>query len=233
MWLLLAPSLAWGSQTIVVSSQWPGFTQADGTGLYFEVLRQALRSQGVEFKVQVSNWKRARFAFEQQRADVLVCDYANEHSEGVYPVWYLDMDPAVFVYSRQPLSSLSMLQRQPVGWVLGYKFARLVPNDIQLVELDSHADGFRMLQAGRLAAVVSYQQHVPADWQGPLFKIQVQAPRPLYPVFQNTQAGRELARLFDLGMQQLQQQGRLQALYPPDIWQRSGLETFIPSGVDR
>lgn len=225
--------VAVASPLLVVSSQWPGYTEADGQGLYFEVLRQALRTQGVEFKVQVSNWKRARFAFEHQRADVLVCDYANEHSSGVYPKWYLDMDPAVFVFSRQPLTSLEQLKGQSVGWVLGYKVAQMVPSDIQSVEVESHADGFRMLHAGRLAAFVSYQQQVPADWQGPLFQKQVQAPRALYPVFQNTVAGRELARLFDLGMQQLQQEGRLQPLYPATVWQRSGLATFAPSSVDR
>lgn len=225
--------LAVASPLIVASSQWSGFTEADGRGVYFEVLRQALRTQGVEFKVQVSNWKRARFAFEHQRADVLVCDYASEHTNGVYPKWYFDMDPAVFVFSRQPIQSLVELKGQTVGWVLGYKFAHLVPSDIQLVEVDSHADGFRMLQAGRLQAVVSYQKHVPSDWQGQLFQRQVQAPRAVYPVFQNTVAGRELARLFDLGMQQLQQEGRLQTLYPADVWQRSGLATFEPSSVDR
>lgn len=233
LWLLSIVSGVQASPLLVASSQWPGYTEADGQGVYFEVLRQALRSQGVEFKVQVSNWKRARFAFDQQRADVLVCDYASEHASGVYPKWYLDMDPAVFVFTRQPMPSLQQLKGQSVGWVLGYKFAHLVPSEIQLVEVNSHADGFRLLQGGRLTAVVSYQQHVPADWQGPIFKTQVQAPRPLYPVFQNTVSGRELARLFDQGMQQLQQQGRLQALYPPDVWQRSGLATFDPSSVDR
>lgn len=221
------------SSITVVSSPWPGYTEPDGHGLYFDVMREALRTQGVEFKTQISNWKRARFAFASQRADVLVCDYASEHATGVYPKWFLDVDPAVFVFSREPLSTLDRLNGHEVGWVLGYEFASLVPADVQVVEVDSHADGFRMLQAGRLTALVSYQQHVPQGWQGPLFQLQVQPPRHLYPVFQNTIQGRQLATKFDLGMEQLRRSGRLKMLYPTDVWVRSALEHFQPESVDR
>lgn len=222
LWICFSTTVP-AAPVLVASSDWLGFAQDDGHGLYFDVIRAALKTQGISIQTQASNWKRARFAFAEQRVDILACDYKENHPNAIYPRWHLDTDPAVILFSRHHVASLSQLADQPVAWVLGYEFAKLVPATVQVLEVSTHADGFRLLQLGRVSAVISYAEQVPTEWALPLYQYPLQPPRALYPVFQNTQAGRELALKFDAGMAQLYASGQLQPMYKPLIWQRAAL----------
>ncbi len=216
--LIFGISLLWGSvvqaKTVtVVAAQWPPLTQVDGSGLYFDVLREALDGQDIRFNIRVVNWKRAKQMFYAKRADILLADYHMTGLRQHFPFWHLDMDRPVILFSPQPVQALTQLQGKAVGWLLGYDFDQLLPVRVDGIEVQTEIQGFELLEHQRLDAYISYDEQVPPRLQGKLQRIVLMGAQPLYPVFQNDFAGRKLAEQFDQGMQRLYQSGRLQQLY--------------------
>lgn len=206
------------AKTIVIAaSPWQGLTHADGSGLYFQIFREAMATQDITFSIRLSNWKRAKHMFYAQRADVLLADYPHQDPSRFYPKWHLDYDQSIQLYTVQPLAQLAQLKNQPVGWLLGYDFDQYLPVPVQTYEVATDEEGFMLLQHQRLAAFITYQSHQPDPLKMPLYRLEIQSAQPLYPLFHNDFQGRQLARAYDLGMAQLYQSGRLATLHATDL----------------
>ena len=197
----------------VAAGAWGDMTAANGGGLYFQVLREALGGADTELKFRVTNWKRAKQMFYANRADLLLADYRSVGSRQFFPLWHLDMDPPVVLFSLQTFVSAEKLKDKTVGWLLGYEFDQFLPVSVNGVEVSAEQFGFDMLEYGRLDAYISYDNNVPQTLRPKLRRLQLAPAQPLYPVFQNTFAGRQLAAEFDRGMQRLYQSGRLAQIY--------------------
>ncbi len=210
---LCGPALSQAKTITVVAGAWGDFSKADGTGLYFDVLRAALAQSDIELNIRVTNWKRAKQMFYAGRADVLLADFRGNGDRRFVPLWHLNMDPPVLLFTLQAVRDLQSLQGKAVGWMLGYDFGDYLPVRVNGIEVSAEKFGFDMLQYGRLDAYISYQYNVPDELRTRLKQRQLAAAQALYPVFQNTFAGRQLAADFDRGMQRLYLSGRLQQLY--------------------
>jgi hypothetical protein len=211
--LLLFLPVAMAKSLTVAASPWVGLTQADGTGLYFQIFREAMATQDIQIQIRMSNWKRAKHMFYAKRADVLLADYQHEDPSRLYPRWHLDYDQSVQLYSLQPLQNLAELRDRPVGWLLGYDFDQYLPVPVEPYEVATEQEGFMLLQHQRLAAFISYQKHQPDPLVLPLYSLEIVSAQPIYPLFQNDFQGRQLARAYDLGMKLLNQSGRLAELH--------------------
>lgn len=211
--LLFRSALADAKTVTVVAGAWGDFTKADGTGLYFDVLRAALAESDIELNIRVTNWKRAKQMFYAGRADVLLADFRGSGDRRFVPHWHLNMDPPVQLFSLQQVNDVQSLQGKAVGWMLGYDYGDYLPVTVNGIEVSAEKFGFDMLHYGRLDAYISYQDNVPDELRAQLHQLQLAPAQALYPVFQNTFSGRQLAADFDRGMQKLYQSGRLQQLY--------------------
>lgn len=197
----------------VVSAEWPGLTAADGSGLYFQVLREALATQDIELKLRVSNWKRAKQMFYAGRADMLLADFRSDPRRYLYPAWHIDTDPPVLVFTSQPISSVQAIKGKAVAWRLGYDFDKLLPVSVQGIEVDDEPIGHELLSHGRLDAVIGYQHNVPVALKTKVYSLVLSPAQKIYPVLQMDFSGRQLAAAFDRGMQRLYDSGRLQVLF--------------------
>lgn len=226
LWLsLAAPCFAQSSDITLVAGDWPGLTQPDGNGIYFQLLKEIFEQAGYRVRTQTSNWKRARYAFFAARADVLVCDYAMAQRGYYFPKQLLDVDPPVYLFTVKPLRHLSQIKGLAVGWVLGYEFGRLLPVPVEPVEMDSHADGFRMLNANRIDGFISYQQYAHAE-QARLSAWELQPARALYPVFHDSAEGKRLAQIYDEAMAKMRLSGRIKSIYGEEAYTRFQLKTL-------
>lgn len=211
--LLLFLPMALAKSITIAASPWQGLTHSDGTGLYFEIFREAMATQDIQLNFRLSNWKRSKHMFYAKRADVLMADYYVADPGRLYPRWHLDYDQSVQLYSLQPLQNLAQLENRPVGWMLGYDFDQYLPVPVEPYEVATEEEGFMLLQHQRLAAFISYKNHQPDPMVLPLYSLEILSAQPLYPLFHNDFQGRQLARAYDLGMAQLYQSGRLAQLH--------------------
>lgn len=60
----------------VASEHWPGFSNHDGSGLYFEIIKAVYEPLGITVKFSIEPFKRARHSTVQQQYDVVIGTYS-------------------------------------------------------------------------------------------------------------------------------------------------------------
>lgn len=221
--LLMLLPLAAPAQVRFVTAEWDGYTNADGTGLYFELLDGALGTDG--YAVTFRPWARAQSEMKAGVYDGIVGEDATQGH--LLPRWPIDVNLMSVVFKRSVLPAWpgrEALATHAVAWVRGYNvdaFARAEGIEIEhrqeVADLDT---GLRMLDGDRFQVLVDFDgdvqegmQRLGIDASGYVIEtLDLQAGL-VYVGFRNDAAGQALADRFDAGMQAMKDAGTLEALY--------------------
>ena len=195
-------------------TQWSGLTNADGSGVYLELLRNVYAEQDVNF--DFTSYKRLSRLFERSNHDLVVGVYREDVPSAYYANWHLDYDSPVrafFLKDKFKINHLSDLKGLTLSWINGYDFNNFIEYNHQTYPVNSIDNGINMLINGRTHVFIDYQRNIPLELTDQFDSIEILPARPLYLAFKNTQKGRMLASLFDKNMEQLRNSGELQTIF--------------------
>lgn len=109
----------------IITSAWPGLTNADGTGLYFDLFRAVYEPAGISVTFTIAPWKRGRKEVADGRADLMPAAYLTRNTpEYRYPAHPMDVDTVVAIFKRDKIDwagPASMAGKKAV-WKAGYNF---------------------------------------------------------------------------------------------------------------
>lgn len=212
-----------GGKLLVVTSPWDGYTNPDGTGIYFDVLNAALGKDN--YTARLVPWRRARAEFERNQADALLGE--DSLREAVYPKWPIDINhlSVVFLKRRFPSFRLELLKRHRVVWIRGYDIGRILPGIDKVEEVEEVHQGVKMVAASHTDFFIDYEESIvkeiaAAGLERQDFEIvsdQIKAGF-LYLCFQDNAKGRSFADRFDQGMERAHKAGRLEDIYANSEW---------------
>lgn len=225
--LLMVTSVSYASDNKrikIVSQEWLGYTNSDGTGLYWEIVKAVFQPLNVPLTLEVLPWKRAKHLVRKQEASAYLGDYFYPNADAfLYPQWHLSVEEDVIVvFARGSLDweeqQLSSLVNKKVAWVRGYGFEKGFLKDIplELVEVDSAEQGMKLLKKGRVSALIDYPSSMASSelLATDAFVTEVaKKGEKLYVVFSNTESSNTLIEMFDTHMPQLIQSGELKQIY--------------------
>jgi polar amino acid transport system substrate-binding protein len=208
----------------IVSQEWLGYTNGDGTGLYWEIVKAVFQPLNVPLTLEVLPWKRAKHLVRKQEASAYLGDYFYPNADAfLYPQWHLSVEEDVIVvFARGSLDwedqQLSSLVNKKVAWIRGYGFEKGFLKDIplELVEVDSAEQGMKLLKKGRVSALIDYPSSMASSelLATDAFVTEVaKKGEKLYVVFSNTESSNTLIEMFDTHMPQLIQSGELKQIY--------------------
>ncbi|EGA63737.1 substrate-binding periplasmic protein [Vibrio brasiliensis] len=211
----------------IVSHEWKGYTDAYGTGLYWDIIREAFDTQGINIYVEVMPWKRAKHAVEHNAANAYVGDYYHPQHDGrqfLYPRWHLSIEEdVVVVLSHSDLMNwqqqgLNSLANRKVAWVRDYGFEhQLLQNiPVNMKEVDDVYSAIELIKKGRVNALLDYRSALTGSdlLSSSQYSIRTaKAGEKLYVVFSNSLESQRLIDTFDLGMEELVNSGRLENIY--------------------
>ncbi len=83
--MLIQPAHLYSNETKVihiVCDEWAGFTNKDGTSVYWEVVKAIYEPTGIRVKTKVMPWKRANYTVLNKKADAIVGDYYIKEQAG-------------------------------------------------------------------------------------------------------------------------------------------------------
>lgn len=221
--LLLSLSSFLSAQPVIIeTSVWPGFTNADGTGAYFELARLVFPPDSHPLVIKTNHLGRAWLAVQRSQADLAfgltqtdVQHFKLESSELPYDE---DTIVAVFRADLIPKTKLTLahLPALQLGWEKSYNYGAVLNIDSQGYEVQSPAHAVQLLQAGRIEVYL-------AEF-GDLKTIQKQlsttglqqhllANVPVYAGFSPTPRGRQLKALWDQRVRSLWKNGEMQHFY--------------------
>jgi hypothetical protein len=220
----LALPPAWASESpprevLLVSEHWPGHTNADGSGLAWELLREVFEPAGVVVRWRNEPYLRSIGLVQRGEADAFLGSYRNEVSELVlYPRWPYDADQIEALgLATQPVPTLQTLERFHLAWMRGYGYQHYLPGPLNFQEIERRGGILGMLERGHADFYVDASTEVAdvlAMASNPeRFRSTALTRLPLYPGFADTPRGRALAELYDQRVALLVGNGRLKPIF--------------------
>lgn len=240
LWLLclLCWPSAWATERPgeihVVSEVWVNYTQADGRGLAWDLLRALYEPEGVRLAYRSEPYVRSVGLVQRGEADAWVGSYRNEIDKVIYPRWPYDVDPiGALGLSDSPQPRLATLDRYRLAWMRGYAFERYLDHLQQRNELQRRSSALPMLASRRIDYFIDARPELEEMLQGKgvdasVYRITDIASIPLYLGFADNERGRALAQLFDERMQVLYRSGELERLFARWQWPYAPLKPLLP-----
>lgn len=211
---LQAPS----GQIRIASEVWSEYTEADGDGLAWDILREVFEPVGITIERYSVPYTRSVGLVQRGEVDAQVGAYRDESPGVLYPHWNYDTDHIYALgLASSPELSLAMLGSYRLVWVRGYKYQDYLPNVRRYNEIRRRVGILPMLLYSRADYYIDAQteiDYVLSQAQDPSqFKRTHLAELPLYLGFASNPRGREMRELYDQRMAQLVSTGRLRPIF--------------------
>ncbi len=215
----------------VVYEEWAGFTNEDGTGVYWDVVKAVYEPVGIQVKTEAMPWKRADFTVLQKEADAIVGDYYYQEKAGkefLYPTWHISVeDPIAAVFKKGAIPDwerrgLQSLAGKKVGWIRGYDFDAKDWFDVAVEkkEVTNILQGLKMLAAGRFEVFIDYRSTIKPEGEKAGIDLEqdyelktIKLGQKLFLKFANTERSNQLIKIFDERMSKLVTSGEIERIY--------------------
>ncbi|MFB4391975.1 MULTISPECIES: substrate-binding periplasmic protein [unclassified Pseudomonas] len=218
-WLSAAEADGVPKQVRLVSEQWLDYTNGDGTGLAWDLLRKVFEPAGVKVLAHSAPYSRAVGLVKRGEADAWVGSYKDENDDNLYPRWHFDMDHIYALgLASKPPPTLATLGTWRLAWVRGYDYQNYLPG-IQgnFREIQRREGILPMLEYDRVDFYIDALTEVDSVLQQARepanFRRTHIAELPLYLAFTDSEQGQALRDLFDARMEQLVRSGELKPIF--------------------
>lgn len=202
---------------LMVSEEWNDYTNADGTGLAWDLLRKVFEPAGYKVSIRTEPYTRAAGLVQRGEADLWVGSYKDE-TQSLYPRWNLDTDHVYALgLSSRPSPDINLLGQYRLAWVRGYEYQNYLPSIKRYTEVQRRAGILSMLDIGRvdyyIDALNEIQSLLRDSPRQSAYKVTHIIELPLYVAFADSPKGRRLRDVFDARMDELVPSGQLRPLF--------------------
>ena len=205
-------------KVLLAREAWADYTNADGSGLAGDVLRQVFEPAGIRLQTRTVPYTRSVGLTQRGEVDGWVGSYREEAQGVLYPHWNFDSDHIYALgLASTATPTVATLGNYRLAWVRGYKYEEYLPNVHRFDQIQRRDGILPMLQHGRAdfyidaLTEVSYvlkQADDPAR-----FRLTHIAELPLYVGFADNERGRGLMALFDQRMATLVKNAELKPIF--------------------
>ena len=203
----------------LASEVWDAYTEADGTGLGWDIMRTIFEPAGVRLSIHSVPYTRSVGLVRRGEADAWVGSYRDEvEGQVFYPKHHYDRDQIVALgLKEKPVPTLDSLGTFRLVWVRGYGYEEYLPNVHDYREVQRRGGILGMLDLGHADFYIDARPEV--DYllgqaaKPQQYRVTNLTQLPLYLGFADTPRGRVLAELFDRRMTQLIDSGDLRPIF--------------------
>ncbi len=202
----------------VASEVWENHSNADGTGLAWDLLRAVFEPAGVKLVGSSEPYTRSVGLAQRGKVDAALGMYRDEVGDLDFPRWPYAADRVVALgLTRLPKPTLQTLANYRLIWVRGYAFQDQLHSVGRYQEVQRREGIPAMLREGRADFYIDDDAEVdfllasleqPTDLQ--VTELQL---LPLYLAFARTERGRALKQLYEQRMDVLVRSGSLRAIF--------------------
>ncbi|MBN2428141.1 MAG: transporter substrate-binding domain-containing protein [Deltaproteobacteria bacterium] len=237
---------AWGAEgekiesINVVTPQWDGQTNADGTGLFFEIVRRVYEPHGIKLTYHFVPWKRAQQMVGSSKADAMLCvwrEHAREEGQLIphFPM-FVEYTGVVFKKgSIVPWQGIKSLDGKSAVWLRGYDyhtfdhFAGI--HFRKWTEVDDYDRAWLLLSNDRydvyIDALIDLDHFIASKHVDmTLYQLETLWGENAYVAFSPTEKSKVLMDVYDTEIQKLFNTGALKKIYekwgvrfPSEAWQ--------------
>lgn len=207
----------------VVAPVWEGFTNADGTGLYWELLQAIYEPVGIKVKTANVPWNRAfKMVTKYSVYNAIVGENRESEENVLFPDYAIDVEYTSVLSlakRRLPWNGVSSLTGKKVGWMKDYDLVEEGQRDFELTEYRTVEQGLELLESGRIDYMLEewdeIAEAVAAKGQDMTHYLMNEMPdgTDVFVAFSDTQLSRSLIEIYNERLPALYHDKTLQALY--------------------
>jgi len=207
------------SELNFISGKWIGYTSADGTGVYWQLMK-TIFAQEFTVNTSVSIWERAVREFELGNADVLVGAYRTTNiANAIYSSYHLDYEYPLYAFGRNKEAikrynnkDKSLIVCSEAGSDAYKQVSFLSARDIiQTSDLQCN----KLMENGKIDIFIEYGYNLLESLQKLPKQILIEN-SPLFLAFHNTPQGHFLKRYFDKKISALALSNELKSIFPDE-----------------
>ncbi|MBA1208214.1 UNVERIFIED_ORG: polar amino acid transport system substrate-binding protein [Pseudomonas parafulva] len=205
-------------QIRLVSEEWADYTNADGTGVAWDVMRKVFQPAGIEVVPQSAPYSRAIGLVKRGEADAWVGSYKDESEDNLYPRWHFDVDHIYALgLASKPAPTLATIGDYRLAWVRGYAYGKYLPRVREYREIQRREGILPMLEHDRVDFYVDAMTEVDyvigQSSQPDRFRRTHVVELPMYLAFARSERGEALRDVFDKRMAELVRSGELKPIF--------------------
>ena len=199
-----------------VSGNWLGYTNSDGSGIYWNLLN-AIFQKEFEVETKEFSWERSVKLFKEQKADILVGAYLNTELAGyLYSTFHIDYEYPLYAFASDQKMLDAFKDKKPhvtvclISGSLLDQYVDFLPE--QNIFNSNLAQCNSLLKRKKIDVIIEYDYNLDEDLRT-FPKLVLKNAEPLFVVFQNTPQGHYLKKVFDQKMLELALNSKLIQIY--------------------
>ena len=228
LWAMLSTPVFAVEQIRLVTKHWPGFTNTDLSGGYFELVQLVLPPERYPLNIRFSNFNRAVIQVQKQQAELVLAVTRVDGKQLLLSELPIDEDTVVAVYREQFAAksaglTVADLPQYRLAWDLAYNYGQALGLKVSGVavsgfEVNGVSQGLELVSKGRVDVYLAEQSDLELPealllLQHLKLQQKVIQQLPVYVGFSRSAKGLQLKRDWDQQFRLQLQQGALQRLY--------------------
>jgi polar amino acid transport system substrate-binding protein len=208
------------NEILIASEEWKNATNADGTGMYWEIFRAVFEPAGIKVKFMIRSYEGTMELARQQKVDAAVGAYLNEQEGVLFPKNQFGVDVVAVAYKKGKLAEWkgeASIANKNIGWVKDYNFDKYLDVKVNKMEFETREDIVRVLDKDRIDFFMeAYADILDLVEKGIMdkskYEIQIVKKLNLYLVFANNARGQQLLKIFDENIQKIVASGEMKKI---------------------
>lgn len=207
----------------MVAPEWEGFTNADGTGLYWEVLEAVYNPANIKVKTANVPWHRGMKMVTKYRVyNAIVGEDKMTEGDVLFPNYAIDVEySSVLSMTKRNLDwdGPSSLAGKSVGWMKDYNLIEPDDQDFTLNEYRTIEQGLEMLESGTIDYMIEEWDEIAetvADTKREMTSYRMdEMPdgSDVFVVFANSSISKALLTIYNENLPVIYKNGTLAAIY--------------------
>jgi len=213
--------LAISKEVFVVSESWEEYTNKDGSGLYFDIVKLVYEPIGIKVKIKIYPYTRAVQMVKKKQADFWLGSFFNEEDYALYPKYHFDKDIVSAMFKKdkyKEFKGIETLRNQKVGWIRGYAYDEDIDIPMQINKRNTRISLLKSLKKNRFDIILDDKYDIKHAIKKINFDVSEYAfieilESNLYPAFRDDEKGEELRKIWNERMKTLIENGLLKKVY--------------------
>lgn len=214
-------ALALPKTIMLASEEWPERTNKDGSGLYWDLIKEVYSRAGVEVKHTIVPYSRSVAMTESGEVDGWVASYEDEEDWAVFPENGFDQDNVVALVLAKNAAGWSgqdSVKGKHLSWMRGYAYDDYLDVDVDYTEVDKRTSGVALVRRERAFAFLDDKREIMDAVEGSGTNTEGMEVVPmlglsLYLGFMDNSKGEELAKAFDVGWEAMMADGTVAKIF--------------------
>ncbi|MFT4764778.1 MAG: polar amino acid transport system substrate-binding protein [Oleispira sp.] len=206
----------------VVAPMWEDYTNVDGTGMYWEIVRSIYSSEGIRLKHSIVPWNRAmKMVTKYQTYNAIIGEYRETEEALLFPKYPIDVEymSVLTKKSTESWQGLGSLAGKRIGWMKDYDVINEDQRDFTLREYRTTEQGLELLNAGELDYIIDEWDELASALKDNNLAIEnynmndMPEGTDVYVAFADSEVSKILIEIYNEQVEAMVASGQMQAIY--------------------